>query len=529
MGPQVHDLSQLLPIASLALGALGVLAAEVPFFVTGERGAKGELRRGYLSGILPAWISTASLGAAVIFAWQGVDDGGVLDSHRAMLRFDAFSNLGSVIVGASALLCSWIASSQLGRLRAGPGEVQALLLLSTAGMFSLIAASDLITVYLGFELMSLPLHALVALDDRGGKGAGLGLRSVVTSAFASAILLYGMSMLYGATGHTDFAAIASSSGSSTPLALAGFGAIVAGVACKLGAVPFHQWVPELREGAPGSVSAFVLVTASAALLVMLVRVLALQPEHAAPRMREALAAMGIASALMGSAMALVQVQPKRILACLSISHVGFALIALATGSSLGNAALAFSLLVFVFANVGAFAVLVALSRDGEPCRSVDDLSGLFNRRSGLAAALSLFLLTLSGAPGTGGFVAKFSVVIAALDAGHMPLAMATVVGSLLGVVACLRVVLAMLVGAEEAVPEELRPVDESEDEPTQEMSSLDLGILSLCAAAVIATGVAPPWSAFADAAQQLEPVVELLPAAQDPDVALSPGDVELVE
>jgi len=246
-------------------------------------------------------------------------------------------------------------------------------------------------------------------------------------------------------------------------------------------------------------------------------------------MNEALALMGIASALLGNAMALVQEQPKRVLACLSISQLGFALIALATDSSVGNAALAFSLLVFVFANVGAFAVLVAMSRDGEPCRSVADLRGLFNRRSGLAGALALFLLALAGAPGTGGFVAKFAIVTAAVDGGQIGLAIATVAGALLGVVASLRVVLAMVVGEDEELPEELRPADEREDEPTEEMSSLDLGILSLCAAAVIATGVAPPWTVFANAAEGLEPVVELLPAAEDADVALPAGDVELVE
>jgi NADH-quinone oxidoreductase subunit N len=271
------------------------------------------------------------------------------------------------------------------------------------------------------------------------------------------------------------------------------------------------------------------VTASATLLVTLVRVLALQPEDGSARMSEALAIMGVASALMGNAMALVQVQPKRVLACLSISHIGFALIAVATDSPVGNAALAFSLLVFVFANVGSFAVLVALSRDGEPCRSVDELQGLFNRRSGLAAALALFLLALGGAPGTGGFVAKFAIVTAAVDAGHVTLAIAAVLGAFLGAIASLRVVLAMVVGDDEDLPEELRLADETEDEPTAEMSSLDLGILSLCAVAVIATGVAPPWTTFANAAKGLEPAAVVLPAAEDADVALPSGDVELVE
>lgn len=523
------DFSLLLPIASVAMGAMLVLLAEVLLPRPVRRG--GEV--GAASGGLVASISTTSLLVAIFFAWHGFSTGsdGALDSLRPMLRFDAFSSLGTAIVGLGALLSLWLATAQLPLLRIPRAEYHALLLLSTAGMFVLMASADLLSAYLSVELMSVPLYALAAFDRRSRESRESGLKFFLSGALASVVLLYGMALLYGATGHGDFAAIAASPLLGSPLAVAGLGLIVAGLVCRLGAAPFHQWAVDVLQGAPSSLSAFLIVAAPATVLVTLVRVLALQPAELGARMGDVLRVLAALSLLIGSAMALIQVDLKRILAYTSISNVGLGVIALAAGTSHAHAALLFTLLAFAFINVGAFAVLVALTRDGEGCETLADLPGLAQRRPGLAAVLTLFLLALVGVPGTAGFIAKFMILSAAVEAGFVGLAIAGVLASLLGLACYVRLLTAMYMGAEDAPGEELRDPEEQEDPPTRGMRSLDLSILALCTIAVLYLGVLPMWAPFDAAARGLAPqsAVEELLAAEDPNVPLAPGDVELVE
>jgi NADH-quinone oxidoreductase subunit N len=310
------------------------------------------------------------------------------------------------------------------------------------------------------------------------------------------------------------------------------GLVLAGLAAKLGAAPFHQWVVDVLEGAPSCVSVFAITAMTTALFVALVRVLELQPLELTLPTSDVLGVMAALSLLVCAAMAAVQLDVKRILAYTSVSNVGLALVALAVGSPAAHAALLFFLFVYTFANVGAFAVLVALARDGEECAKLEDLHGLAQRRPGLAGVWTLFLLTLVGVPGTGGFMAKFGILAAALEGGFVWLAISAVLASLLSLACYARLLTRMYMGDEDAPEEELRAPDERDAEPTREMRSLDLSILAACAIAVLYLGLLPARGPFEAAAQSLAPRAAagpVLPAAEDADVALPAGDVELVE
>jgi NADH-quinone oxidoreductase subunit N len=397
-------------------------------------------------------------------------------------------------------------------------------------MFVLVMSIDLISFFMGFELMSLPIYALAAFDRRSLKSSESGLKYFLLGAFASAILLYGMALLYGATGHTDFAGIAASPGLSSSLARAGVALMVVGLAFKVSAVPFHHWTPDVYEGAPTTVTAFMLVTVKCSAFVVLIRLLS----FLSPEMNEALSnvfwVLAALTMLVGNLMAVLQNDVKRLIAYSSVSHAGIMLIAVVVGSPEAHASLLFYLMIYVFMNAGVFGVLVALSRDGEECERIDDLAGLARRRPGLAAALTLFMFALAGVPGTGGFMAKFLVFSAAVGEGYIWLTILGVATSVVAAFYYLRLPVAMYMG------ESIEEVEESD--ATRELGSFEMAVLILCSVAVFYLGILPDRTPFLKAVDVLPQHVSEtrvpspdpgLSAAQDADVALSAGDVELVE
>jgi NADH-quinone oxidoreductase subunit N len=396
-----------------------------------------------------------------------------------MFQLDRFSSFSMAIIGLGSLLTVWISIYYLEDLRINHGEYYSLLLLATAGMFVMVAAVDLITLFMGLELMSIPVYALAGFDRRKLRSNESALKYFLIGAFASAILLYGMALLYGVTGRTDYAGIAQGFEATNPLALAGLGLVLVGFAFKVAAVPFHQWAPDVYEGSPTSVTAFMAVTVKATAFAALVRFVLLALPEIDADVRQVFALLAGLTLVVGNVMAVIQENVKRLLAYSGIAHAGYMLLGFAAATPEGFSAVVFYLFTYVFINVGAFGVVIALARGGRECDRIDDFAGLAKTRPGLAAVMTLCMVALAGIPGTAGFIAKFQVFSAAVSAGQVPLTLLAVLASLVSVYYYLRIPVAMYM---REAPDGARSAD---TRPTEELA------LGVCAAAVVYFGLFP--------------------------------------
>ena len=302
--------------------------------------------------------------------------------------------------------------------------------------------------------------------------------------FASGLLLYGMALVYGATGGTGFAEIRAGFDPANPLCQAGLGLLVVGFAFKIASVPFHQWAPDVYEGAPTSVTAFMAVTVKATAFLTLLRILSEAFPDPGDALRDVLTAMAAATMIVGNVMAVVQTHVKRMLAYSSVAHAGYLLIGLVAGGEDAHAAVLFYLFVYAFMTLGAFAVMIVLAHRGKDAERFDDFAGLGQQRPALAAVMVLFMLSLAGIPGTGGFIAKWNLFSAAVSTGHVPLVVLAVATSLVSVFYYLRLPVVMF-------------MREPSEEPRRMSTSSGEGFaLMVCAALVLILGFFPsegPW------------------------------------
>jgi NADH-quinone oxidoreductase subunit N len=323
------------------------------------------------------------------------------------------------------------------------GEYYLLGLFATLGMFVMISAHNLITMYLGLELMSLALYAMVAFDRDSPVAAEAAMKYFVLGAIASGMLLYGMSILYGLTGTLQFDEIASQLARGDrmdPAVLLGMTFVLVGVAFKFGAVPFYNWVPDVYQGAPTSVTLFVGTAPKLAAFAMLVRLLqtALGPEAVA--WEPIVALMGLLSLLLGNVVAIAQTNIKRMLAYSTIAHVGFILLGFSAGSPAGRQAALFYAVVYAIMAAGAFGIVILMSRRGFESDELDDFKGL-NQRSPWFATMMLFvMLSMIGIPPFVGFFAKLNVLAALVDTGEIVLAVMAVLLSVIGAFYYLRII-----------------------------------------------------------------------------------------
>jgi NADH-quinone oxidoreductase subunit N len=398
----------------------------------------------------------------------------------------------TLIAVASALSCL-LSHAYLATLRINHGEYYALLLLATSGMMLLVCSIDLITVFLGIELMSIPIYVLAGFDRRRFRSNESALKYFVIGSFASAILLYGMALLYGATGHTDFAGIRVALDLSNPIAAIGLGLLLVGFAFKIAAVPFHQWAPDVYEGAPTSVTAYMAATVKVAAFAALLRLLNLAFDPGEATTIQLLWVLAALTVIVGNVMAVVQQNVKRLLAYSSIAHSGYVLVGLVAATPEGRAAVLFYLLAYVFMTLGAFGVIIALARDGQDLDRVNDFAGLAKTRPALAGLMTLFMLSLAGIPGTVGFIAKFTIFAAAVQAGVIWLTILAVLTSVVSVYYYLRLPVAMYMN------------EPAEDATAGESSTGELLALWVCAAAVLVLGIFPN-----DAPRQLLPWLRAL-------------------
>jgi len=335
------------------------------------------------------------------------------------------------------------------------GEYYSLLLFSLVGMLLMASAGDLMVLYLGLELMALPIYALVGLHKREQRTSEAAIKYFLMGGFASALLLFGMSLLYGLTGTTEIARIAeliaSRQLSANPALLAALGLLLAGCCFKIAAAPFHFWTPDVYEGAPTIVTAFMSVGPKAAGFALFGRVLFLGLPQLHDHWGPILAVLALLTMAVGNITALCQQSLKRMLAYSSIAHAGYALLGLLAGTAEGLAATMTYLVIYLFMNLGAFAILMLLAAPGEPRESLDDCQGLATRHPLAAALMLVFLFSLTGIPPTGGFIGKFYLLKAAFAAGYPLTVVGAVLFSAISAYFYLRVVRIMYMGEPQEV------------------------------------------------------------------------------
>jgi NADH-quinone oxidoreductase subunit N len=430
-GPHI-DFSALSPLLALLGGAVIVLL----FGLLGSAWARRTL--------VPL-LSLGALGAAAgLTIWQWNAQKSVASGA---LRIDNLALELNLILIAGAALTVALAWRSLAAREAAHGEFHALMLTSVGGMSLLASAQNTVVLFLGLELLSIPLYVLCATEMRREHSLESGLKYLIIGSVGSATLLYGLAMLYGATGQTDFAGIASglSKGSlaSDPLTLTGIALCMAGLAFKSSVAPFHQWTPDVYEGAPTPVTAFMAVTTKVAALGVFLRFfdVALIGTHGS--WAPALAALATITILVGNVGALGQSSLKRMLAYSSVGQVGYMLVGVVVATSLGVQATVFYLAVYLFMNMAAFAVIVARERETDLGDSIAAVAGLGRERPLLAWPLTISMLGLAGIPATAGFIGKFYLIDAAVSGEYAWLGIVIVVGSMISLGYYLPVIAAM--------------------------------------------------------------------------------------
>ena len=392
--------------------------------------------------------------------WSVVVDGGPSDALAHMTALDGFSVFISVIVIISAILMLLLSSEYLvARGIESRPEYVALVLMSAAGMLVMAGANDLIVVFVALEVLSIPLYVLAAYDRTRARSLEAGIKYFVLGAFSSAIFLYGVALVYGATGTTSLEGIQSFLATRVLVnegtLIAGMVLLLVGLAFKVSAVPFHMWTPDVYEGSPSPVTAFMASATKAAGFAALLRILYTALAQYSSDWRQLIFALALVTLVGGSIAALWQTDLKRLLAYSSIAHAGYILIGVQAGTTKGLQSSLVYLFVYAFMTIGAFAIVVALG-GADDLHAISDLRAYGRRRPVVAALLAFFLLAQAGIPPTAGFIAKLGVFAAAADAHSYALLIAGVVTSVIAAFFYLKVILTMYAAEDEhAAPDEL--------------------------------------------------------------------------
>jgi NADH-quinone oxidoreductase subunit N len=368
--------------------------------------------------------------------------------YSGMVVLDNLSTFFNILFLASTALVIFLSGPFVRRERVEQPEYYSLLLFATAGMMILASGLDLITLFLGIEVMSISLYILAGYRRDSDASNEAAMKYFLLGAFASACLLYGIALTYGATGTTNLAKIAATLSSfegpfPAPMLLAGVGLVVVGFGFKIAAAPFHMWAPDVYEGAPTPITAFLSAGPKAAAFAAFLRVLFVAFAPVQDGWTDILAGVATLTMTVGNIAAIAQTNIKRMLAYSSIAHSGYVLIGLVAGGTVGGTAAVFYLLAYVAMNLGAFAVVIALEQKGERGEELRDYAGVGFRYPVLGAALALFMISLSGIPPTVGFVGKLYLFGSAVQAGYVWLAVVGVLNSAISVFYYLRLLVLM--------------------------------------------------------------------------------------
>jgi len=444
-GPHI-DWRGLSPFVALTAGGLIVLLV-------------GLLRSAVARERVVPLITVATLGAAIAF------EVGYFRHHVSIvsgaLRIDDLALTLDIVFGVSALAAVLLSLRERAADSAGHGEYHALVIFSVLGMAVLVSAQNLVTLFLGFELLSIPLYVLCAAEYRREGSLESGLKYLVIGSVGSATLVYGLALVYGATGSTDFSLIANAVSRGKlaggllgdPLLYAGIGLVVVGFAFKASVAPFHQWTPDVYEGAPTPITAFMATATKAAALGVFLRFFDVAVIGAQNTWAPMLAALATITIIVGNIGALGQSSLKRMLGYSGVAQAGYMLAGVVVGTQLGVQATVLYILIYLAMNLAAFAVIVAVEREGDSGDDISGLAGLGRRAPWLAWPMTISMLALAGIPGTVGFIGKFQLIHALVNGQYTWLAIVLVVGSMISLGYYLRVVATMWMGgAAQAAP-----------------------------------------------------------------------------
>lgn len=439
--------------------------------------------------VMPMWARVQGWNS--LLWWNiGHPQTGPFSTAGGAVGIDGFSLFVTMVLCVGVVLAALLADGFLRRESMTGPEFYVLLLLSAVGGVIMAMSNDLIVLFIGLETLSIAVYVLAGMNLRRVQSQEAGLKYFILGAFSSAFLLYGIAMLYGATGSTNFVDIRDFMSAVVPihngLLLLGLVLVLVGLAFKISAVPFHAWSPDVYDGAPTPATAWMAAGVKAAAVAGLVRVFMLTFSNYASTWKPIVYVLAILSMVIGASLAIVQSNVKRMLAYSSISHAGFLLMAIEANSSNGITAVAFYVAVYTFMVAGSFGVVAVVGRKGDGHHQLSDYKGLVRSNPWLAGSFILLLLAQAGVPFTAGFFAKFLAITAAADAHAVPLAIIAMVSAVISAFLYLRIIVAMFMsGGDDGVE---AVVDRSNRLRVPVTAGIAIGI---CVVATIGYGLLP--------------------------------------
>jgi len=457
------ELFAIAPITALTVLSISVLAVEA-FVRKSEK--------------ISFWISIVGLILCLILSLVTLDLTGSV--FNKMITVGGLGSFFGALFSVAALLTIILSRDYLQKEHANFGEFYLLILFSTIGMMLMASAADLIMVFLGLELMSICLYVLAGFLRTRMLSNESSLKYFLLGAFATGFLLYGIAFLYGASGTTNIFAIVSNASalSSSPFFWVGLALLLVGLSFKVGAVPFHMWVPDVYQGSPTTATGFMATGAKAAAFAVFLTVVAHQQFENSFKLKTALALLSAASMILGNIVAISQSNIKRMLAYSSIAHAGYMLAGIAAGNQLGRSGVLFYIVTYTFMNLGAFGILSIFEREEEKNLQFEDYAGLGSRRPFLAALMAIFMISLAGIPPFAGFFGKYYIFLAAINGDLTWLAILGVLTSVVSVYYYFRLVMVMY-------------FQDGEMAITTTFSKLSLFAITIAAIAVIELGIYP--------------------------------------
>jgi len=422
------DLIVLMPELIVALGTLALLIGGV---IAGDK-----------STDTVSWLGIALLAAAGVVVFEHADKA---NAFQGAFVVDGFSRFTKLLILLGSAFCMLMAKEFYDVERKGRFELPVLMLLATLGMMLMVSASSFIALYMGLELQSLALYVLASFNRDSLRSTEAGLKYFVLGALSSGMLLYGISLIYGFTGTTEFAAIASvaAAGGLHIGLIFGLVFLVAGLAFKVGAVPFHMWTPDVYEGSPTPITAFFVTAAKVAAFALFIRAVIAPFPAVMHQWQQIIIIVSVLSTVLGAVAAIGQTNIKRLLAYSSIGHVGYALLGLAAGTQYGIQGMLVYLAFYLVTNLGMFACVSAMRRSGESVEDIRQLAGLARTQPHFALALGALTFSLAGLPPLAGIFAKVYVFAAAMQAHLYVPAIVNIVASVVGAFYYLRIITIM--------------------------------------------------------------------------------------
>jgi len=431
-----------------------ILAAAGCLVLLASAGRRGQAGTGTL--VFSAVACVAALVSALL-----IEPG--TPAFAGSVAVDGISKILYVLLAGAALLTLLFTSGYAGRWEVESGEYYSLILLATSGMMALAVGLDLVTIFVGLEVASISTYILAAFRWHEHRSNEASVKYLLLGAFASGFLLYGIALTYGATGSTNLetiaAHVASQGLTGNALLLAGVGLILVGLGFKVSAVPFHMWTPDVYQGAPTVVTAFMASGPKIAVFAALLRILGTGFDAVRPEWTVMVWWLAVLTMIVGNVMALVQRDMKRLLAYSAIAHAGYILVALLAGQELGGVGTLYYLVVYALTTLGSFGIVALVKKEDDGGTAIDNFAGIGFSRPWVGAAMAVFMFSLAGIPPTAGFVGKFYIFSSAVQEGHVALAVIGVMASLVSVYYYLRVVVVMYMRPEVSGESILGPVN----------------------------------------------------------------------